>query len=415
MNLMNIVVVGNGAAGEAACSSIRSRTREVKITLISEDPHPFYSPCVLTQYISRDLKRSKVFLKTLKDYEKEGINVLLGRRVEKVDPIGKRVFLNDLEISYDKLILATGSRPIIPPIEGVQKKGVRALKSIQDADRVVRSRGNKAIIVGSGPIGIELAVALRKKSWQVCLIEVLDWILPGQFDRKASLIIRNILERQGIEVLTREEVLLIDGKAHVNGVVTSRTGRHTADIVMLTIGMQPSIELARDAGVELGELGGIRVNDQMETNTKDVYACGDCVERKDPFTLKPRLSLLWPHAERQGAVAGLNSIGEHCSVRWMPDSINLDIFGTFAGAMGEPARIVNTKARLAESEGEDRYYCLVISDGRLIGAQFIGDYEEMGILGPFLGRDYGEICQKAKDEEMIPQFPWYHPVRNLFL
>lgn len=412
--MMETVVIGNGVAGEAACSAIRSRTKEIKITLISEDPYPFYSPCILTQYISRDLKRSQVFLKTLRDYEKEGINVLLGSRVDKINPVGRTVFLNEREIAYDKLILATGSRPIVPDMEGIQKKGVRVLKSMRDADRLVRARGGKAIVVGSGPIGVELAIALRKKGWEVCLIEVLDWILPGHFDRKASLIVRNILERQGIEVLTSEMILSIDGRTHVNGVMASRTGRHTADMVVFTIGMHPSTELARGAGVEIGELGGIRVSDEMETSINDIYACGDCVEGRDPFTLRPKLSLLWPHAERQGTVAGFNCVGEHCSVRWMPDSINLDVFGKFAGAMGQPARKVSGEVRLLEKEDEERYCCLVISEGTLIGAQFIGDHDGIGILWPLLGRSYQEICQRAKDEEMMARFPWHHPVKNLF-
>lgn len=412
--MMNIIVVGNGVAGEAACSAIRSRTKEAKVTLISEESYPFYSPCILTQYISRDLKRSRVFLKTLRDYEKEGIHVLLGSRVDKINPVDRTVFLNEREIAYDKLILATGSRPIIPNMEGIQKKGVRVLKSMGDADRLVRARGGKAIVVGSGPIGVELAAALRKRGWEVCLIEVLDWILPGQFDRKASLIVRNILERQGIEVLTSEMVLSIEGKTHVNGVVASRTGRHEADIVVFTIGMRPSTELARGAGVEIGELGGIRVNDEMETSVEDIYACGDCVEGKDPFTLRPKLSLFWPHAEREGTVAGFNSIGGHCPVHWMPDSINLDVFGTFAGAIGQPARTVSGEVRILEKEEEERYYCLVISDGTLIGAQFIGDYEGIGIIWPFLGRSYEEICQRTKDEEMMARFPWHHSVKSLF-
>lgn len=412
---MEVVVIGNGVAGEAACSAIRSRTQDVKITLISEDSYPFYSPCILPQYISKEVKRSELFLKSLSDYEKEGINLLLGHKVERVDPLGKLVFLSGQEIAYDKLVLATGSRPIIPAIEGVQKRGVRVLKSLRDADRLIRAQGIKAIIVGSGPIGVELAVALRKRNWEVCLIEILDWILPNQFDEKGSSIVRNILKTQGIEVLTGERVLSVEGKTYVNAVVTSKTGRHEVDMVIFTVGMRPSIELAQEVGVEIGELGGIRVNEEMETSIKDIYACGDCVEGKDPFTLRPKLSLLWPNAERQGTVAGCNSIGEHRSIRWVPDVINLDVFGTFAGAIGQPARLMDqTEVQVLEVEGKEHYHCLIISEGKVVGAQFVGDYEGIGILLPILGRSYAEICQKIKDEENIARFPWYYSARNFF-
>jgi NADH oxidase (H2O2-forming) len=413
--MMEIVVIGNGVAGEAACSAIRSRTQEIKITLISEESYPFYSPCILPKYIAREVKRSDLFLKGLSDYEKEGIHLLLGHQVERIDPLRKLVFSSGQEITYDKLILATGSHPIVPAIEGIQKKGVRVLKSLRDADRIFRAQGIKAVIVGSGPIGIELAVALRKRNWEVCLIEALDWILPSQLDEKGSSMVRNILENHGIEVLTGEWVLSVEGKTNVRGVVISRAGGREADMVVFTVGMQPSTELGRQAGVEIGELGGIQTNEEMETNIKDIYACGDCVEGKDPLTLKPKLSLLWPQAERQGTLSGFNSIGEHRSIRWAPDVMNLDVFGTFVGAMGHPERMMSHgQTQILEGVGKENYHCFVISEGRWAGAQFIGDHEGMGILLPFMGRNYEEVCKKMRDEEEATRFPWYFPTRDFF-
>ncbi|TRZ47106.1 NAD(P)/FAD-dependent oxidoreductase, partial [bacterium] len=183
---MEIVVIGNGVAGNAACSAIRSKNKKAKLTLIAGEVYPFYSPCILTYYISKNIKRSNVFLKSLNDYKQQGIDALLGDNVEGIDPKRKRVFLRGRNLPFDKLILATGSQPVIPPIEGVQKRGVRVLKSLRDADHISRAQGKKAVIVGSGPIGVELAVALRKRNWEVCLVEILDWILPNLFDEKGS-------------------------------------------------------------------------------------------------------------------------------------------------------------------------------------------------------------------------------------
>jgi len=413
---MKAVVIGNGVAGEAACSAIRAKTKGIKITLISEDSYPFYSPCILPKYISKEVKRSALFLKNLNDYEKEGINLLLGHKVERIDPLHKLVFLSRQEIAYDKLIVATGSYPIIPVIEGIKKKGVMVLKSLRDADRIFKAQGIKTIIVGSGPIGIELAVALRKRNWEVCLIEALDWVLPNQLDEKGSSIVRNILENHGIEILTSERVLMIEGKTYVKGVITSRAGRREADMIVFVVGMQPSTELARQAGVKIGDLGGILTNEEMETNIKDIYACGDCVESKDPFTLKPKLSMLWPQAERQGTVAGCNCIGEYRSIRLVPDVMNLDVFGIFVGTMGQPARMVSDgKTDTFEVIGDGKYHCFILSEGRMVGGQFIGDHEGMGILLPFMGRSHEEICRKVRDEKEISQFPWYLPARNFFL
>jgi len=412
---MEVVVIGNGVAGEAACSAIRSRSGEIKITVISEDAYPFYSPCILNQYISQEVKRSKLFLKGLSDYKKEAINLMLGQRVKHFDPFRKLIFLADQEIIYDKLILATGSHPIVPPIDGVKKKGIKVLKSLRDADSIFRDKGSKVIVIGSGPIGVEVAVALRKRNRQVCLIEALDWILPNQFDEKESYIIRNILEKNGVEVLTGETVLSIEGKGHVRGVVTSGAGRYEADMIVLSVGMRPSVELARQAGIEIGELGGILTNEEMKTSINDIYACGDCVQGKDPFTLKQKLSLLWPHAERQGTVAGYNCIGEHRSVGWAPDVINLNIFGTFVGAIGQPAWMIgNGRTEVLEVSGKEKYHRFVISDGKWVGAQFIGDHEAMGILLPFMGESYKESYQKIMDDGETVRFPWYYPARKLF-
>jgi NAD(P)H-nitrite reductase large subunit len=408
-------VIGNGVAGNAACTAIRSRNKEVKLTLLSEEPHPLYSACVLNYYIAKEIDRPEVFLKNLGDYEREGITLLLGRKVERIDPSTRKVFIPGRELAYEKLILATGSQPIIPSVEGTQKEGVRVLKSLGDADDLYAAVGKKAIIVGSGPIGVELAVALRKRGWAVVLIEALDWILPNLFNERGSSIVRGILERQGIRVLTSERVLAIEGKASVEQIVTQSGGREKGDMVVFTTGMRPSVDLAQEAGIVIGELGGIRTNDEMETSVKDIYACGDCVEGRDPFALKPALSLLWPHAERQGTVAGLNSIGEHRSHRWLPDVINLDIFGTFAGAMGQPAKASGrTEIEVLEKEEKGRYCCVVISAGRLAGAQFIGQYEGMGVLFALMGRDYEQISFQVKNEEGRIPFFWYNPARYFF-
>jgi len=115
-------------------------------------------------------------------------------------------------------------------------------------------------------------------------------------------------------------------------------------------------------------------------------------------------------------VAGLNSIDERRHVPWMPDVINLDIFGTFAGAMGQPARVTDCgKTEVLEGEGKHNYHCLIISEGKMVGAQFIGNYEEIGVLLPLIGRDYAEICKQSLDEAKMVSFPWYHSARNLLL
>lgn len=413
---MKVVVIGNGVAGVSACSTIRKKTKEIRLTLISEEPFPLYSPCVLPHYISKEIKRSKVFLKCLRDYEKETINCILGHKVEKIDPSKKMLFSHGQKLTYDKLILATGARAIIPSIEGIQKKGATVFKSLKDAERISSARGRKVVVIGSGLIGVQLAMALCKRRWEVCLVEVLDWILPNLFDEKASSTVKKILESKGINVLTGTNVLGIEGKIHVNGVVTDKTGKLKADMVVVTVGMRPNVDIAQEAGIKIGELGGILTNDNMETNIRDIFACGDCVEGKDPFLLRPKLSLLWPQAERQGKVAGYNSMGEHRSIQWTPDAVNLDVFGTFAGAIGQPERAMRgSDIEIIEAEKNQCYHRFVISNGRLAGAQFIGNHEGMGILFSLMGKNCEGIFRKTRDDANLVQFPWYYSLKNFLM
>jgi len=410
---VEVVVIGNGVAGETVCAAIRRRTNEIGLTLISEEPFALYSRCVLSHYISKEIKRSEIFLKSPRDYEKENIHSILGRKVERIDPSGKRLFFQDQEVTYDKLILATGARPIVPSIDGIQKKGIRVFKSLKDADRILRVKGRKVVVIGSGLIGVQLAIALCKTGWKVCLVEVLDWILPNLFDEKASSIVQRILEGKGIEVFTGTKVLGIEGKVRVDGIVTDKTGELDADMVVLAVGMRPNVDIAQEAGIKIGELGGILTNDRMETNIPDIFACGDCVEGEDPLLSSPKLSLLWPQAKRQGHVAASNSIGGDCSIHWTPDAVTLDVFGTFAGAIGLPARMMRrSDVEIIEAEKSQCYHSLVILNGRLAGAQFIGNHEGMGIFFSLIGRDCEGIFKKVRHDEDLVQYPWYYSINH---
>jgi NAD(P)H-nitrite reductase large subunit len=184
-------------------------------------------------------------------------------------------------------------------------------------------------------------------------------------------------------------------------------------MVVLAVGMRPNVDIAQEAGIQTGELGGILTNDRMETNIPDIFACGDCVEGEDPLLSSPKLSLLWPQAKRQGNVAACNSIGSNCSIQWTPDAVNMDVFGTFAGAIGLPARMMRrSDVEILEAEKSQCYHSLVVSNGRLAGAQFIGNHEGMGIFFPLIGKDFEGILRRVRNDENLVQFPWYYFINN---
>src|SRR3990172_449647 len=217
---MKILILGNGVAGNTAASTIRQLDSKADITIISEETFPEYSACALPHYIAGEHPRRQLFLRTKKDYAGEKIKAILGQKVTAIDLQGKKISLDGKSLSYDKLIIATGSRPVIPPIPGVNLAGVFTLKSPGDADRILENMGKAVVLVGSGPIGVETAIALRKRGLEVYLVEFLDRIMPRIFDTKPSSMLRNILEEHSIHIFTGERVTSIIGESKLKGIVT---------------------------------------------------------------------------------------------------------------------------------------------------------------------------------------------------
>ena len=203
---MDVVVVGNGIAGNTVAETILSVDLQAKVTIISDEPLPEYSACVLCDYISGALPKQRVFLKSKKDYSALGIKTLFGRKIEVFDPFRKRIVVGNRDHPYDKLILATGSEPILPPIKGVEKKGVFCLKTLSNAEAILKHNGKKAVVVGSGPIGIEATAALQKKGYEIHLVEILGWILPKLLDQRCSVIAADVLGKNGVDVIVGERV-----------------------------------------------------------------------------------------------------------------------------------------------------------------------------------------------------------------
>lgn len=351
-------------------------------------------------------------MKTKKDYSRERIKAILGQRVTSISPENKRLFLETTSLTYDKLIIATGSKPIMLPIKGMNLDGVFSLRSLGDADQILHYLGNTAVIIGSGPIGVETSIALSKRGLQVYLIEVLNRIMPRVFDETPSSLLMNILEERGVTVLTGEKVKSIIGNGKVEGIVTDKH-RIKCDMVILGTGMKPNTELAKQSGVNIGALGGISVTKQMMTNLDDIYACGDCVEAEDMATGEHTLSLLWHNARRQGEVAGYNCSGVPKSYPGSQNITSLDIFGVHAASLGSIEAEVNQHEDIEVIErffGKN-YYRLIISKGRLIGAQSLGDAQDMGaLLCALIRRDDLNEIKRVINQRTLPLNPWHHRV-----
>jgi len=344
--------------------------------MIAEEDLPHYSPCVLTDYLAGRIERHRVFLKTQEDYARANIRTVFGKRVAGLDVAEKRVVWEGGSAQYDKLIIATGSSPMIPPFGSMETKGIFTLKWLEDADAISCHEGQKAVVVGSGPIGVQASVALHQRGYQVVLVESLDCILPRAFAQRPALLLEAALEANGIEVLTGERVIEVLGRKKVEGVVTDRREMR-CDTVILALGVTPNIELARRAGIRLGVFGGIAANDYMMTSTENICACGDCVEARDLVTGQSVLSPLWHNAKQQGEVAAFNCLGIPRTYPGCLNLINLELFGTYAVSLGL-AETSEQGVEVMEKTSGNSYSRLVMQDGVVVGMQLVGRAKPLG-------------------------------------
>jgi len=388
-----IAVVGNGIAGSEAAEAARRVDPQARVVLMTKEPFPLYSACVLADYVADRIPVQRVILRTAEDFGKAGIELLLSSQVMDWSAEEQLLNFDDGNLRYDRLVIATGSRPFVPDLPGFGKQGVVALKNLQDAEMLRAAQGSAAVVVGTGPVGIEAAIALRRRGWTVALVELLDRVLPRLFDAPLAAALKKRLEDHGIDVFLGERVLEITGKTHAAGVKTDRRTL-VADAVVLVIGMRPELSLVKKDEVALGSSGGIQVDRQMKTSREGVWACGDCVESEDLITGRRGLFMLWHNARLQGRIAGANAAG---ALRRYPGSLNLttvNVFDETAASVGILAsEVPRDEARVLHRKGPWGELWMVLKDQSLIGVQALGRTERVGGLMGMIAK--GKDLRKA--------------------
>ena len=425
---MRVLIIGNGIAGYSAASTLRSLDARCQITIISAEADPLYSPCVLPDYVSGDIARERVFIKSPKDYETLSLEVVFAQRAKEIDPQKKKVLTGQGQsIPYDKLVLATGSQAVF---WGEPKRGIFTLKTLGDADAILGHGGKKAVVIGAGPIGIEIAIALLSRGYKVSLVEMMDHILPLGLDARGAGKVKAMLEQQGIEIYTSEKSEKILGNEKVEGVLTNHR-EIDCDTLIWAVGMRPRVELAREAGIEIGGKGGIKVNARMETSVPDIYACGDCIESNDILTGEPYPNMFWHNANRQGIVVGRNCAGVPTEYIGSQSLLNVDVFGNVVLGFGfteaalsrfQGIKAFNGKVPdvfIIEKENKRSYYRLIICGDRCMGAQFINvelSQRAVGLIWSLMlrRRSIQELLKILKDRELLYHKPWLWCLRPFF-
>ena len=418
---VHTVIIGNGIAGNAVAFDLRKINSTNKVTIISAEDCQAYDPGALPYYVSSDVPRKEVFMKTLEDYQRENIELLLGKKVVAIHPDHKTISLeNGEDMAYDNLVIATGGNPVIPPFPGIDKKGVFGCKSLLDADQLALHHGKSAVVIGSGLIGIEVSEALKKKGYEVTMVELLGWIMPRVFDKEPAEQLAASLVRNGIHVLTNEKVLSIEGDTSVQGVTTDKRSI-PCDTVVLAVGVAPANKLATNAGLEIGNTGGIKVNQRMVTSVPDIYACGDCVESWDAFSGDSALYQLRHNALEQGQVIAKASCGIDTNYRGAWSFTRVHYFDTYAISLGRTYASLHKKneVEIIEKSRLDGFSRLILKNGILIGAQLIGKYtNDAGFLfGALWRRDnFNKLKENWKSVvQLNSPYPWNYRVLGKYL
>lgn len=401
------VIIGNGAAGVYAAKAIRKRNPKAVIKLIAKERSLAYYRPQLSDYLSSIIPDDEFYMEPEKWYEDNNIEQLLGVWVKEILPDSKKVVLSDnTEVEYNKLILANGSYNFIPPVkvacdelktaagdlvltkDNLEKiDGIFTLRELEDAYHIkdYMETAQKAVVIGGGLLGLEAAWEMKNQGLDVTVVEFSTRLLPRQLDNEGAALFKAIADKSGINLILGDsaEELIADmcivpsetegsaKKARVVGIKLKSGKTIDADMVLFSVGIRPNKELPQKAGVSCDK--GIIINDKMETNIKDVYACGDVAE------LKGVVYGNWPAAIEMGKVAGANAVGDNMEFEGFVSSTIFKALGAEVFSAGTINFDDATLEQLGFKDYEKGLYKkLFFKDGKIVGGILIGDTSKSG-------------------------------------
>jgi len=387
-----IVIIGGGIAGLSAAEAARNASQEASITLIcQEDDLPYYR-LNLTRYLAGEINSSDLPVHPESWYSEQRITILSGVEVTTIDRPAKSVsFVDGSSLRYDKLILAMGAHPCIPPIPGAERKNVVTLRTCRNAEMIRQQSkaGSRCVIIGGGVLGLEAAAALVRHDVNVTLVEGFGWLLPRQLNRAAGEHLAKEAGALGIRLVCATGVKELAGDEHVRNVILESGESIPADLVIIAAGVRSNSYLARMAGLDVNH--GVVVDQHLRTSDPDIYAAGDLAEHQGT------LYGTWAPSQYQGMIAGMNTAGGDAMFAGIPRSNSIKVLGTdlFSIGLVHP----DDASYLVFEETGDYYRQFVFRDSHLVGAILIGDASIASALKKLIetGTSCTELLSKAGD------------------
>jgi flavorubredoxin/NADPH-dependent 2,4-dienoyl-CoA reductase/sulfur reductase-like enzyme len=383
------IILGNGAAGISAATAIRERNETCSIVLASNESVLGYNRPMLTKSMIAKFKPEQIAIHDEAWYKENNITNVLDKQVTKIDTEAKEIYFEDgIKLKYDKCIYALGADCFIPPIAGADKEGVIAIRNISDTDKVVEllPKVKNAVVIGGGVLGLEAAWELSKAKCKVTVLEATDKLMCRQLDLEGGKYLEEIVKSEGIDIRLNVKIDEIEGVDSVTGVKINGSEVISADLVIISAGIKPNSQIAKEAGINADR--AIIVNEKMETNIQDIYACGDCAEYNGINYG------IWPQALEMGKVAGANATGDSLTYETVDPALTFNGMNTSLYSIGDNGKNPNVQYKTVEfkdpvKRSYTKYY---FSNNRLCGAILIGDTS-----------DIVKVTQDIKENKLFKQ------------
>jgi nitrite reductase (NADH) large subunit len=396
--MKRIVIIGNGVSGINVAAQIRKIDKEMEIDIFTDEPYHYYPRPRLIDLLAGKINIDEVYFYPAQWYENNGIKVHLDTSIKVIKPGENKVLtLDEREVPYDTLVIASGASPLLPPIKGREKKGVFSIRKLDDALSLKEKAGasGEVIAIGGGLLGLEIASALQSSGIKVTVIELLPWLLPRQLDKVGGDLLQKILEERGLRILTGMATEEILGDREVTGVLIKDGNVIKGDTVVITAGIKSNVGLAKDCGININR--GIVVDDKLMTSRENVYACGDIAEWNG------RIYGIIPAALDQAKVVAQNILGDDISYTGTTPSNVLKVAGVDLFSIG----IVNPEEEyeiLSTLDDRNIYKKFVIKDNRLVGAILLGEKKNAQQIERVITK--GVDISSYKDYMLEDDFDW---------
>lgn len=389
---MNVLVIGGVAAGTKTAAKLKRENRDFNVTLITKGENISYAGCGLPYYVGGVIEdKSDLIVNTPKSFsDLTQVEVKTSVEALEIDRDKKNVRAVDLKnnkeinLNYDKLVIATGADPVKPPIEGIDLEGVFYMRTPDDAiavrEVVETNNVKRAVVVGGGFIGLEVAENLHEMGVKTTLVEAMDHIMPG-FDDEVSSYVENELIENGIMVLTGERLTSIEGEEKVSKVRTDKRAMK-ADMIVMSVGIRANSNIAETCGLELEANKTIKVNEYMQTNDEDIYAVGDCVTVKNILSGKPAWSPMGSSANKEGRCLAKTLAGKKTEFNGVLGTGIVKLLNLNAARTGLTEKEAlnlgyNVESVLVPIDDKAHYY----PDSKMIIIKLISDKDNKKVLG----------------------------------